>query len=350
MNFFKEKSVFITGHTGFKGAWMCEVLKRLGANVTGFALAPESGCVFDVLNVGRGMQSFIGDVRDFDSLEKAIGAAQPEIVFHLAAQPLVLDSYKRPVYTFETNVMGTVNLLECVLAVGGVRSVVVVTTDKVYRNDEQAKGFCEDDKLGGNDPYSSSKACAELVSSSYSASFFRDSGIALSTARAGNVIGGGDIAENRIIPDCVRAARAGEAVFLRNPDAVRPYQHVLEPVFAYMQIAQRQWENPGLADSYNIGSNEQDGVTTENLVSVFCQKWGNGMKWKAALVKDAPYESGLLYLDCNKIKRALGWRPVWDIEMAVEKTVEWEKARLSGEFAGCTHRQIDEYMEGATCV
>ena len=346
MNFFNDKSIFLTGHTGFKGAWLCQLLKRIGARVTGYALAPERGGLFEAIDGSDGINSEIGDIRDYDRLSRVFRAAQPEIVLHLAAQPLVLDSYERPAHTFETNLMGTVNLLECVRRSGNsVHSVVMVTTDKVYSNIEHTRGYLETDALGGADPYSSSKACSELAAASYAQSFLKPARIPLSTLRAGNVIGGGDIAQNRIIPDCVRAAAAGKTIGIRNPYSVRPYQHVLEPLCAYLLVAKRQWADPTLAGGYNVGPDRRDTLTTGDLATIFCEQWGNGQSWDNVSSPDAPREAGLLYLDCSKIRSILGWRPVWDIATAVHKTVTWEKARYcSGDVSLITNQQIDEYL------
>lgn len=343
LEFFKGKSVFITGHTGFKGAWLCQILKNIGAQISGYALEPVNGGIFQTASIADGMRSDIGDIRDLNKLMRAFNYAQPEIVFHLAAQPIVLESYERPVYTFDTNVMGTVNLLECVRQSASVRSVVIVTTDKVYKNKELSYGYRETDELGGNDPYAASKACTEIVSESYRVSFLHD--IPLSTARAGNVIGGGDVSADRIIPDCVRAAIRNEEIIVRNPYSVRPYQHVLEPLFAYLLIAERQCENPKLAGNYNVGPDESDCVTTGKIADVFCKAWGNGLTWKNVSTENAQRESNLLQLDCSKIRSVFGWNPVWNAEKAVEKTVEWEKACYSNNIYGITDKQINEYIE-----
>ena len=342
LNFFRDKSIFVTGHTGFKGAWLCRILQHAGACVTGYALAPERGAAYGAIVDNKSLVSHIGDIRDFDSLKVAYDAAHPEIVLHLAAQPLVLDAYERPMYTFETNVQGTVNLLECVRMSGGACSVVVVTTDKVYRSNEQTRGYRESDTLGGAEPYSASKACAELAADAYAASFLRPQGAALSTARAGNVIGGGDIAKNRIVPDCVRSAQRGEAIIVRNPRSVRPYQHVLEPLFAYLLIAKEQYENAASAGNYNVGPDETDCVTTAELADIFCGEWGGGQSWRHMSNANAPYESGVLKLDCAKMRSVFGWRPVLDVRRAVAMTVEWEKA---ADKPGITDTQIDEYAK-----
>jgi CDP-glucose 4,6-dehydratase len=340
LDFFKNKSVFITGHTGFKGAWLSRILQRAGACVTGYALEPERGAVYDAIVDTSMIVSHISDVRDFRTLEAAFDAAKPEIVFHLAAQPLVLDAYEHPAYTFETNVQGTVNLLECARLADCVRSVVVITTDKVYYNDERAYGYSENDVLGGNEPYAASKACAEFVARTYAEVFLRPCGIALSTARAGNVIGGGDIAKNRIIPDCIRSSRHGEDIIVRNPRSVRPYQYVLEPLFAYLLIAQKQYNDISLSGEYNIGPNETDCIETSELANIFCGEWGCGQSWRHVPNAGAPHESGLLKLDCINVRSMFDWKPIWDVRTAVAKVIEWEKAT---DKATITDMQIDEY-------
>jgi len=342
LDFFKNKSIFITGHTGFKGAWLSRILQHAGANITGYALEPEPGAVYSDIIESDMIKSVISDIRDFSSLKSAFDAAEPEIVFHLAAQPLVLDAYDQPVFTFETNVQGTVNLLECVRLSNCVKSIVVVTTDKVYRNDGKSQGYIEDDILGGNEPYSASKACAEFVTSAYLETFLRSRGVAVSTARAGNVIGGGDISKNRIIPDCIRSARAGEAITVRNPKSIRPYQHVLEPLFAYLLIAEKQYGNISLSDSYNIGPNETDCITTAEITDIFCSLWGNDQSWQHISNADAPYESALLKLDCSKIRSVFGWNPVLDVNTAIAKTIRWEK---SIDKTDVTDKQIIDYVK-----
>jgi CDP-glucose 4,6-dehydratase len=339
--FFKNKSVFITGHTGFKGSWLCRVLQRAGARITGYALAPEGIELYSTTET-EGVTTHIKDIRDFDSLRDAFFLADPEIVFHLAAQPLVLDAYERPAYTFETNVLGTVNLLECIRQSDNVKSVVIVTTDKVYKNNEWVYGYRENDELGGREPYSASKACAELVAAAYAESYLRQKGIALSTARAGNVIGGGDTAKNRILPDCVRAAKKGETIIVRNPYAIRPYQHVLEPIFAYLLIALKQYENSTVAGQYNIGPGETDCINTATIADIFCQQWGDNQTWETLTKTNAPHESLILKLDCTKMRTFFGWKPVWDAQTAVAKTVEWEKSTNKTDI---TNKQIDLYIK-----
>ena len=347
LSFYKGKRVFLTGHTGFKGTWMSRALVGAGAIVTGYSLEPPTEPnLFSLSDVTDNMTSIIGDVRDFAHLKRAFDEAQPEIVLHLAAQPIVRTSYEQPVYTYETNVMGTVNLLECVRAAkASVRSVVNVTTDKVYENKEWAWGYRENEPLDGYDPYSNSKSCSELVTHSYKNSFFADGKTAISTARAGNVIGGGDFARDRIIPDCIRAAQKGEPVVVRNPHSTRPYQHVLEPVMAYLMIAQRQYEDSAFAGWYNVGPDDCDCVTTGDLVDLFCEVWGQGMRWENRW-DGGPHEANFLKLDCSKIKAAFGWKPHWHIREAIEKTVAWTKVWMQGgDIPSEMDRQIKEYLE-----
>lgn len=341
LEFYKNKKVFITGHTGFKGSWLSKMLIMAGADVTGYSLKPEcEENLFDISKVAGDMNSVIGDVRDFDALRKAFRQAKPDIVIHMAAQPLVRVSYKLPQYTYETNVMGTVNLLECVRSVDSVGSVLNVTTDKVYENVETDRGYTEDDKLDGYDPYSNSKSCSELVTHSYRRSFFDDAGIPVSTARAGNVIGGGDFSKDRIIPDCVRAAIAGETITVRNPDAVRPFQLVLDPLYAYLLIAQKQYEDRKLAGYYNVGPENEDCITVGELTDIFCREWGDGAHWESH-ADNGPHEAGLLKLDCTKIKTVLGWKPKYDIKTAIARTVEWSKTYAAGgDVIGVMERQI----------
>lgn len=347
LSFYKNKRVLVTGHTGFKGAWLSRILVNAGAVVTGYALdAPTSPSLFEAADIADGMNSVIGDIRDFDKLRAVFDEFQPEIVFHLAAQPIVLTSYEQPKYTYETNVMGTVNVLECVRHCESVRSVLNVTTDKVYENNESGTPMKEGEPLDGFDPYSNSKSCSELVTHSYKRSFFDKVGVAVSTARAGNVIGGGDFADNRIIPDCVRAAVQGEAIALRNPNSVRPYQHVLEPLYVYLMIAEAQYKDIKFADYYNVGPNETDCLTTGELAACFCESWGGGLGY-TVLNKEGPHEANFLKLDCTKIKTVFGWSPKWNAKTAVEKTVEWTKVWASGE--DCKTKldeQINEFFKG----
>lgn len=344
-SFWKNKKVFLTGHTGFKGSWMCRVLVNYGAHVTGYSLpAPTEPNLFSMANLEGNMTSTTGDIRDFDSLKSAFDAAKPEIVIHMAAQPIVRDSYDNPKYTYETNIMGTVNLLECVRISTCVKSFLNITTDKVYKNNECECGYREIDPLDGYDPYSNSKSCSELVTHSYKCSFFADCNVAISTARTGNVIGGGDFANYRIIPDCIRSVQNNVPIVVRNPHSTRPYQHVLEPVIAYLMIAERQYKNPDFAGCYNVGPNDRDYVTTGQLADIFCSAWGNGAKWESKWT-GGPHEANFLKLDCSKIKAIFNWSPKWNISDAVEKTCEWTKALLcKDDIPKIMDKQISEYM------
>lgn len=332
LSFYRGKRVFVTGHTGFKGSWLCRMLTGAGAVVTGYSLNPPTDiALFDMADLCGRMTSVIGDVRDFAALKEAFDAAQPEIVLHLAAQPIVRDSYKDPRYTYETNVMGTVNLLECVRLSRCVKSVLNVTTDKVYHNNEWCWGYREDEPLDGFDPYSNSKSCSELVTHSYINSFFQGPDApAVSTARAGNVIGGGDFANDRIIPDCVRAMQAGRVIGVRNPYSTRPYQHVLEPLAVYLTIAQKQYEDKRYAGFYNVGPDDCDCVTTGELVDLFCSSWGEGAAWENQAEANAPHEANFLKLDCSRIKATFGWRPRWHIAQCMEMVCRFSKVWLSG--------------------
>ena len=345
LTFFNGKRVFITGHTGFKGSWLCRMLVRAGAVVTGYSLEPPTQPnLFSLADVEDKMTSIIGDIRDYESLKAAFDHAQPEIVLHLAAQPIVRDSYKNPRYTYETNVMGTVNLLECIRTSSCVRSVLNVTTDKVYHNNEWCWGYREDEPLDGFDPYSNSKSCSELVTHSYKNSFFEQKSVAVSTARAGNVIGGGDFANDRIIPDCVRSVSAGNAIGVRNPYSTRPYQHVLEPLSVYLKIVEEQYKDAACAGFYNVGPDECDCVTTGELVNLFCEKWGEGAHWVNQAEKNAPHEANFLKLDCSKIKKTFGWKPRWHIDEAIRETVAWTKVYLAGgNIPVEMDRQIDSF-------
>lgn len=347
LEFYRGKKVFITGHTGFKGSWMCKILAMHGAVVTGYALEPPTTpSLFDAAEIGDQITSVNGDIRDLKKLSETVQAAKPEIVIHMAAQPIVRESYADPVYTYETNVMGTVNICEAVRQCGSVRSFVNVTTDKVYKNNEWEWGYRETDALDGYDPYSNSKSCSELVTASYTRSFLKEKGIVVSTCRAGNVIGGGDFAKDRIIPDCVRAMERHEQIVVRNPFSTRPYQHVLEPVVTYLVLAAIQYQHPELAGNYNVGPDDCDCVNTGSLVNLFCEKWGDGASWKNISENNAPHEANFLKLDCSRIKSALNWKPRWHIDDAVEKTVEWSKAYLAGQNVDhVMERQIAEYLE-----
>lgn len=332
MRFYSGKRVLVTGHTGFKGTWLCRMLVNAGAIVTGYSLEPPTQPnLFSLAQLDGKMTSVIGDIRDFDKLRQVFRQAQPEIVLHLAAQPIVRDSYKDPRYTYETNVMGTVNLLECVRENPCVRSVLNVTTDKVYKNNEWCWGYRENEPLDGFDPYSNSKSCSELVTHSYISSFFAGTDApAVSTARAGNVIGGGDFANDRIIPDCVRAMQAGKTIGVRNPYSTRPYQHVLEPLAVYLTIAAKQYEDKKFAGFYNVGPDDCDCVTTGELVNLFCACWGEGAAWENQAEADAPHEANFLKLDCSKVKATFGWKPRWHIAECMDMVCRFSKVWLSG--------------------
>ena len=360
-----------------QGSWLCRILTLAGAQVTGYAAeAPTDPALFSIAGLADTMDSVIGDIRDLGHLKEVFDRVQPEIVLHLAAQPIVRDSYKDPVYTYETNVMGTVNVLEwlhlaaqpivrdsykdpvytyetnvmgtvnvleCVRLTPSVKSFLNVTTDKVYENREWEYGYRECDPLDGYDPYSNSKSCSELVTHSYQKSFFADGHCAISTARAGNVIGGGDFANDRIIPDCVRAMEAGREIVVRNPYSTRPFQHVLEPLFAYLEIAQKQYEDLAYQGYYNVGPDECDCVTTGELVTLFCDLWGEGASW-VNRHDGGPHEANFLKLDCSKLKKTFGWKPHWHIQDAIGKTIVWSKAYLAGEdMRKVMDRQIGEY-------
>ena len=346
LTFYKDKKVFVTGHTGFKGSWLCKILANAGAVVTGYSLEPPTDpSLFVIADIENDITSVIGDIRDYQSLKAAFDAAQPEIVLHLAAQPIVRDSYKDPVYTYETNVMGTVNILECVRNSTCVKSFLNVTTDKVYKNKEWEWGYRENEELDGYDPYSNSKSCSELVTHSYKNSFFVDGRVAVSTARAGNVIGGGDFANDRIIPDCIRAVRKQEAIIVRNPYSTRPYQHVLEPLFAYLMIAARQYEDNRFAGYYNVGPDDRDCFQTGALVDLFVRCWGNNISW-INRYDGGPHEANFLKLDCSKLKKTFGWQPKWDLTKAIEMVVEWSKCWLEGgNVRACMDKQIKEFWK-----
>jgi len=345
LDFYKNKRVLITGHTGFKGSWLCKVLNMAGAEVIGFSLLPNTEpSLYKILEIEKYVKSIIGDIRDLEKLKSVINNFKPEIVFHLAAQPIVRESYENPVYTYETNVMGTVNLLEAIRCCDSVRSVVNVTTDKVYKNNEWEWGYREYEPLDGFDPYSNSKSCSELVTHSFKNSFFTDGRVAISTARAGNVIGGGDFAKDRIIPDCIRAAKGKETISVRNPHSIRPYQHVLESLGAYIMIAQKQYEDIKYSGYYNVGPDECDCITTGDLVDIFCRKWGQNITWENKFM-GGPHEANFLKLDCSKIKNMFGWKPKWNVEKAIEKTVDWSKCYFEQrDIHECMNRQIEDFF------
>lgn len=344
---FNKKRVMVTGDTGFKGSWLSLWLHELGADVLGFSLPPEQEeAHYNRLELGKIIHHVDGDICDLDQLQTVFNEFKPEILFHLAAQAIVRVSYQEPKRTFDTNIGGSVNILEVVRKSESLKSVVYITSDKCYKNNEWTRGYREDDVLGGHDPYSASKAAAEIVFSAYWDSFLmqkKDLGIA--SARAGNVIGGGDFAKDRIIADCVRAIMNKSNIIVRNPQSIRPYQHVLEPLFAYLMIAEKQYENHQYADYYNIGPDEHDCFNTRDLVDLFVRKWGDSLKW---IEKNdgGPHEAHYLRLDCSRLKSRFNWKPRWNLEKAVEKTVEWTKYWLNGEDVNtCMDRQIKEFLD-----
>ncbi len=326
-NFWRGKRVFLTGHTGFKGSWLSLWLQSFGADVTGYALAPPTQpCLFEIAEVASGMTSIIGDIRDLSKLQAALNMQQPEIVIHMAAQPLVRYSYQHPVETYATNVMGTVHLLEAVRHTPSVKAVVNITTDKCYDNKEWPWGYRENEPMGGHDPYSNSKGCAELVTSAYRNSFFQHNGMAVASARAGNVIGGGDWAADRLIPDILRAFEQNQPVVIRNPHAIRPWQHVLEPLSGYLTLAERLYtDGSSFAEGWNFGPNDDDAKPVQWIVEQMVSSWGQGARWQ----QDGghhPHEANYLKLDISKAKARLGWHPKWRLAHSLGNIMAWHKA------------------------
>ncbi len=342
--FYKGKKVLITGHTGFKGSWLCQILLNFGANICGIALEPNTNPnLFSLLNLQDKIENHYIDIRNYDEVKKVFDFFKPEIVLHLAAQPLVIDSYKNPKYTYDVNVMGTVNICECVRLSNSVKSFVNVTTDKVYENIEDPNHYYkEDEKLNGYDPYSNSKSCSELVTQSYIKSYFKDKKIAVSACRAGNVIGGGDFADNRIIPDCVRAAMANKPIQVRNPNSYRPYQHVLEADMFYLLLAMKQYNDITIAGHYNIGPNEEDCISTKQLVDLFVDNW-EGSTY-VCTNNDGPHEANFLKLDSSKARNTFGWKPRWCVKEAIFETVIWYREFSNNEnLTMVTNQQIRNY-------
>lgn len=346
LSFYKEKKVLLTGHTGFKGSWMSVMLVNAGAEVIGYSSCSKTETrLFDICGIKNQITHIKGDVRDLEHLLSVFNEHKPEIVIHMAAQPIVRDSYRDPVGTYSTNVMGTVNICEAIRRTESVKSFLNVTTDKVYENKEWQWGYREIEPLDGYDPYSNSKSCSELVTHAYKNSFFADGRVAVSTARAGNVIGGGDFARDRIIPDCLRAALKHEDIIVRNPFSTRPYQHVLEPVYAYLMIAAKQYEDPKYQSWYNVGPDDHDCFQTGALVDLFVKHWGEGLKW-VNQYDGGPHEACFLKLDCSKLKTTFKWNPHWDLEKAMEKVVEWSKAWVTGEdVRAIMDKQIEEFLK-----
>jgi CDP-glucose 4,6-dehydratase len=346
--FWKGKAVFVTGHTGFKGSWLCLWLQMLDARVTGYALKPPTRpSLFDLASLGRSMKSITADVRDLAKLKAALRRAKPQIVLHMAAQALVHDSYADPVGTFSTNIMGTVNMLEAVRGLKSVRAAVVITSDKCYENRERAAGYREDEAMGGHDPYSSSKGCAELVTKAYRRSFFSGSGTAVASTRAGNVIGGGDWSKYRLVPDALRAFAAGKPLRVRSPDAVRPWQHVLDPLNGYLTLAERLWDDASsYSGAWNFGPADEENKPVSWVVEELVRRWGNGAKWKVDRAQQ-PHEAGVLRLDCSKARAQLKWRPAVDLATALDSVIEWHRRHAGGENARkLTEEQITRFQDG----
>lgn len=352
--FWRGKKVFITGHTGFKGSWLCLLLHFLGAEITGYSLSPPTKPnLFELANIQSFTTSIIGDIRNREVLTSALMGAEPEIIFHLAAQPIVNLSYQNPVETYETNVMGTINLFEAIRKEAAknksIKAVINVTSDKCYENKEWIWGYRENDPMGGHDPYSNSKACSELVTSTYRSSFFNPKnyvthGVALASARAGNVIGGGDWAPSRLVPDCIRAILKDEKVKVRNPYSIRPWQHVLEPLSGYLLLAQKLYmEGVNYAEGWNFGPQDHDSKTVEWIVQTVCKKWGGQSAYKIEKGLEQ-HEANFLKLDSSKARQKLGWSPRWNVEYAIEKVLEWTKAYANQEcIEEVCLKQIKEY-------
>ena len=344
--FWRGKRVLLTGHTGFKGGWLSLWLQSMGAQVTGYALAPPTNpSLFKIAEVAQGMTSVIGDIRDLAKLQAVFAEHRPEIVIHMAAQPLVRYSYHNPVETYSTNVMGTVHLLEAVRNTPGVKAVVNVTTDKCYENKEWNWGYRENEPMGGHDPYSNSKGCSELVTSAYRSSFFQDKGIALASARAGNVIGGGDGAADRLIPDILRAFEKSQPVMIRNPNSIRPWQHVLEPLSGYLILAEKLYLNgQTFAEGWNFGPHAHDACDVRWIVDYLVNTWGRGVSWNMS-TENHPHEAGFLKLDISKAMTRLNWYPKWDLKTALEKIIDWHILWLDGgDVQSKCLQQINDYQ------
>lgn len=344
--FWREKKVLVTGHTGFKGSWLCMFLHKLGANIHGYALNPPTApSLYDLARIGELISDTRKDIRDLNSLRSTIEATAPEIIFHLAAQPLVRESYETPLETFTTNVMGTANLLEAIRTTSSVKAVINVTTDKCYENQEWLWGYREIEKLGGHDPYSASKACSEIVTSAYRRSFFSDLRVGIATARAGNVIGGGDFAKDRLLPDCVQSTLAGVEIVIRYPEALRPWQHVIEPIWGYVMLAEKLYTAPEkFSEAFNFGPEDMDAKPVRWIVSKFCEQWpGARFRTESA---NQPHEAKFLKLDISKARTTLGFTPRWRLDRAIKAIIEWTRVYDNqGDVRAKCLEQIDEYLE-----
>ena len=345
--FWADKRVLLTGHTGFKGSWLSLWLQKMGATLRGVSLAPENNpCMFDIAQVEENIESHFVDIRDLPKLRAAVLDFEPDIIIHMAAQPLVRKSYVDPIETFQTNVMGTANVLEVARSCSNLKTIVNVTTDKCYENREWAWGYRENDPMGGFEPYSSSKGCAELLSSAYRNSFLAEAGIALATARAGNVIGGGDWSIDRLVPDILRSIENGDPIQIRNPSSIRPWQHVLEPLSGYLVLAERLTADNGqyFAQSWNFGPNDEDARSVEWIVNHVCDKWGEGATWTSQS-GDHPHEANYLKLDISKARQELQWAPRWNLETAIEKTIDWHRAWIEQKnMHEISNQQIEAFL------
>lgn len=352
--FWSEKKVLLTGHTGFKGGWLSVLLKYLNAEVAGLSLAPEKESFYNKVDLGSIVTNVTGDIRIYDNLLEVQEGFSPDILIHMAAQPLVIRSYEDPIETYSTNIMGTVNVLELIRGSNTIRSGVIITTDKCYENKNLDRGYTEEDQMGGHDPYSSSKGAAELVISSYQRSFFSKKHFlngqsSIGSVRAGNVIGGGDYAENRLIPDFIRSIKSKKTIEIRSPSSTRPWQHVLEPLSGYLVVAQKLYEEgPSESDAWNFGPFQEDIRPVADVADLFCQSWGDGLAWNSGVSGDY-HEAKNLSLDIRKAEETLGWIPNWSLNTTIEKVVEWYKAEINGQDClEMTYSQIEDYLNATS--